>query len=232
MTRLVVFTAAAIAVACGGSKQDKPEPAAKPAASNKMVGPADAAPPAPSKGKVDCAKVAGHLTGLSKRDVERAGLSGDKKTAALASVDALEPNILATCKRMWNDDTRTCLLGADSDAAIKACKRHQPPGRMVKPLRAGRATPGKHATCNTVINHLLNLATREVAASTAIPAAAKGPAMTKVAQLAGVLKPMCLRNWSGALKTCLLAANTATALESCRKHMPADLKELEERVSP
>ena len=133
---------------------------------------------------------------------------------------------------MWNDNTRRCLLEAKNEVDIKRCKKHQVLEKRPPPAFPP-TTDGQHLpTCDAVIKHLLALATREVAASRAIPAAAKGMAMGKVARLGGLLVPMCMRGWPGTLKTCVLAAKTVSELQPCRKYMPASLKELEEKMTP
>jgi len=233
MVRLLVI-ATLLAAGCGGSKDDAAGNSKKAVATTTTTTDATTKTkaPAPKKGDVDCGKVAKHLTLLSKQDIARAGVGPDQQPAAAKTVAALETTVIATCERLWNDDTRTCLLAAKNEVDIKRCKKYQVVGKAPQPALPSGDQTAALPTCDAVINHFLALATREVAANPAIPAAAKGMAMGKVGKLGGLLVPMCMRGWPGKLKTCVLAAKTVFELEPCRKYMPKSLKALEESVTP
>lgn len=182
-------------------------------------------------GQVSCEQVAAHVTALSKRDIDTSELAPPQKRTARSGLELLAGEVVATCKRVWNDDVRTCLLMASDKEAIRRCRRHiTAVAAKVQPAvaRVG-ATNGD---CDAVIAHFLGLATRELAASTELPAAMKGPAMAKVAQLGGLLGSMCRQGWPAAFKMCVRAAKTVADLEPCRKHMPASLQKLEDRLTP
>ena len=230
MRALAAIALAGIALA-GCSSGDREETSAMPVAAV-ADRPVDAAPhTAPTMGKVDCAPVAAHLTTLSKRDIEATAMPAAAKKTAMVGATSLQGNIKRTCERLWNDDTRRCLLAASDATSVSACKKYQvssADNALPAPVEPDDHDP----TCDAVIIHLLNLATREIAASPAIPTSAKGTATAQAGHLAIVLEPMCLRGWPGPLKRCVMHAQTALDLDPCRRYMPESLKKLEQQLRP